>query len=202
MKLSFLRFLALFTVFAFNIECVKAASPLGYKIGEATFSEIKKNLGGKIPLEEKGVNPYSGGPIFVSNECDPLEIEGLKRLTVIFDQNDKLSAVILTMENENGQNKAELRERFYSVYDVLKEKYAVLNETLPVSGHLRVNLKSPENAFIQISAKKGQDVFNLRYLSNNFVESYVQKKTNASGTKLTKAETPVSDARKTALKMF
>lgn len=64
-------------------------APFGLEIRKSTVSDVKK----KYKAEYKGSNKYSNGDMY-SLDTNVIGIEGLQSATAIFDQNNKLIAIL------------------------------------------------------------------------------------------------------------
>ncbi|HNQ49507.1 MAG TPA: hypothetical protein PKI22_08850 [Hydrogenophilus thermoluteolus] len=111
------------TTFASAGAFAENAAPLGLEVGVADLNTVKKQLGGKTPLQQAGVNEVSGGPILKSNGAG-LGIDGIEELSFVFDKTGKLVAVMMQM------GKHRLRE----VTAALRKKYKVQQENIPFVG--------------------------------------------------------------------
>lgn len=78
-----------------RVEPVNAA-PLGVEVGYANLEGVRAKFSGITKLQDDGINQYSGGPMFTSNG-DGVGLDGLTNLVFIFDQNNILSAVLMTL---------------------------------------------------------------------------------------------------------
>lgn len=72
------------------------AAPLGMEIGYANLSGVREKLGSVTTLEEKGTNKFTNGRMLVSNG-EGIGVDGLSNLLLIFDKNDVLAGVVMTI---------------------------------------------------------------------------------------------------------
>jgi hypothetical protein len=71
-------------------------APLGLEVGYANLEGVKAKFAALTKLENRGINQYSRGPMLVSNG-EGVGLEGLSELLLIFDKDDVLSAVVMTL---------------------------------------------------------------------------------------------------------
>jgi len=72
------------------------ASPLGMEIGYANLSGVREKLGSVTRLEEEGMNKYTSGPM-LSSSGEGVGVDGLSNLLLIFDKNEVLAGVVMTI---------------------------------------------------------------------------------------------------------
>jgi len=150
-----------------------SAEPLGFRIGDAHYNLVKKNLSGRILLRNAKPNPYSGGKVLVSDAPEFLGVEGLKNLAFIFDPKDKLSAVVMKINKQGEDIEDDPYVGFLNVFNVLKNKYRLVKKDFNTQRKsMKAQFKSDNGVTIQMSAPKYAPVFELRYLSNDFIKRY------------------------------
>lgn len=72
-----------------------AVEPFGLTLGETSLSEFQN----KYEAKHGGNNTWTKGPVYDVVPHQNLGIEGLSKAAVIFDTNERLVAIILTMES-------------------------------------------------------------------------------------------------------
>jgi hypothetical protein len=98
-------------------------APLGLEIGVADLATVKAKLKGQTRLTEAGINKWTQGPMLKSNG-EGLDVEGLKEITFIFGQDEKLDGVIMTLG----------KDRLEEVTAALRKKYKKVPENIPFVG--------------------------------------------------------------------
>ncbi len=171
------------TAMSFSAYHAQAASPFGYEIGTATKKEISTTLGRKVEMKNAGANIFTQGTTLTSEDCDALNMKGLEKLTVIFDREDKLSAMVLNLKFLDISEK---KKEYNVVIDALKDKYelkTVSPENAP--DKLFAYFTSPNGAYVRLTSKRLGDTMVIQYLSKDFVKSYSQMKNAPKQTELT-----------------
>lgn len=136
------------------------AAPLGIEIGYANLAGVREKLGGSTKLEETGTNRYSGGPMLESNG-DGLGVDGLTSLLLIFDKNNVLAGVVMTLpKNPKG------------IAEQLAEKYRMVDnkiDTFMNKGYARME---KGDSVVEINAPHMAFTMDIRYLSKQFLADY------------------------------
>lgn len=134
--------------------------PFGLEIHKTTLKEAQE----KYTLIENGINYYSGGPMYLIKK-DELEIDDLKKVTLIFSEDTK---VLLYVCAEFNQNK------FESLYKNLSKKYKLLYEELPRIGNKFAKYEN-DQTIIKLSAHHMSFDLQLTYIYNEF-DKYVTER--------------------------
>ena len=117
---------------------------MGHTIGQSTTRDLLGSPEGRH-MREAGINEFSGGRIY-HIQGNHYDIAGLKSVVYTFDQQDKLVAVLLTMD----------KNRFNSIRQILNENYRVVDEKVPfvgdkyvsyISGNVQIWLNAPHLSF-------------------------------------------------------
>lgn len=111
----------LLTLFAALVRAEVA--PFGVPIGVATLKEVRASLGPKTTLKHAGTNKWSGGPM-LSSDGRGLGIDGLQEATFVFNPQEKLVGVLLTLP----------KHRYADITSYLKQKYQLVDEATPFVG--------------------------------------------------------------------
>lgn len=160
-------------VFVSSIVSSWSAEPLGFRIGDADYNLVKHNLSDRILLRNGKPNRYSGGKVLISDAPEFLGVEGLKNLVFIFDPKDKLSAVVMKINKQGKNIEDDPYIGFLNVFDVLKNKYRLIKKDFSTNKKsMKAQFKSKHGVTIQMNAPKYASVFELRYLSNDFIKRY------------------------------
>jgi hypothetical protein len=145
------------TAFATN------AAPLGFELGVATSAQVKQQIGGKTSLSDAGTNKYSGGKM-LQGEGSGLGIEGLSEITFIFDQSDKLAAVLMTLPKGS----------FQKTLSALSGKYKLITKEVPFVGDASAKLQQGDSV-IDISAPHMSFQMTVSYLTKNLKQAFKQQ---------------------------
>lgn len=133
-------------------------APFGLQIGQASI----KDMQAKYSADYSGINKYSMGKMF-SLPVAKLGVKGLTEATAIFDKNEKLVAVLMTLP----------KHRFDSMYASLKSKYRVKSKQIPFVGDKKVIFKDGSTE-ITASAPHLSFKMSLNYINDDFYKSYLK----------------------------
>lgn len=131
-------------------------SPFGLDIGKSTIKDVKE----KYPLEYKGINKYSGGKKY-SIDTHNLQFEGLLNVNIIFGKNEKLLAVLTTLD----------KRKFDPLYNSLRRKYQLVSKKIPfvgtkiakfIDGKTEITLNAPHMSF----------VMEMNYINQDFLKKF------------------------------
>lgn len=153
---------------------VHAANPLGFKIGKATFDDIQSELSEVVTLNLVGINRYSGGKMLVADNPELLGYSGLDKVTMIFDNKNILTAVVMRLaRDQKGKRDA----GFMYVYKRLSEKYLPVYRDLKPMGSMKASFVTPDQKTkINMISARASNMFDLQYISNNFWKRYEMAK--------------------------
>jgi len=96
------------------------AAPLGIEIGFANLAGVKQKLGGMTNLSESGTSNVTGGKI-ISSDGQGLGIDGLSKFIVIFDKNETLVAVIMSLPKNVNDTYSKLKEKYKPISSNIDE---------------------------------------------------------------------------------
>lgn len=113
MLIARLSVIALFVCFLCPVPSLAQVRVLDVEIGKTTMTQVKAQLN-KTKIVETSRNRYTEGPQF-STDGAGYDIESLKTVLYIFDREQKLAAVMMTMG----------KERFEEITSFLASKYKV-----------------------------------------------------------------------------
>ena len=131
-------------------------SPFGLTLEKTTVKEMQA----KYKATRKGVNLYSNGPMFDLNPQD-LGVDGLKSALVIFDQNEKLVAVLTTLP----------KHRFDNLHEILRGMYSVESSQIPFVGNKRVVMRNG-NTRITLDAPHLSFDMEMNYITDSFQRTF------------------------------
>lgn len=156
------------------ITPLMAANPLGFVIGKASYDAVKKELSSVVHLKNKGVNHYSGGKMVVAENPELLGYDGLQKITMIFDNNNILTAVVMRLARSND---GKTDDGFMYAYKNLSKKYLPVFKNLQTTGRMTAGFTTPKkDVHIRMIAAKESSQFDLQYLSTTFLERYQANK--------------------------
>jgi len=135
------------------------AAPLGFEISVAKLADVRAQLGDRTTLKAAGTNKFSGGPMLVSNGAG-LGIDGLQEITFIFDEEEVLQGVLLT-----------LPKRFRPTFETLRKKYKVVSQRIPFVGDAHARFSQGASAII-LDAPHLSFEMSLHYLSDRLLATF------------------------------
>lgn len=154
-------FRALFTILALLPAATLAqVQVLGFEIGVATTADVKKQLAKQTRVTEAGANKFSNGPMLRTDGAG-YEIESLKDVLYIFDADQKLAAVIMTMG----------KHRFNDVFSFVSSKYKIKAQQRPFVGDQFARLTAP-NTVIELDAPHLGFSLEVRYIRQDLFEKF------------------------------
>lgn len=166
--------ICLSTIFTLFLSLVSlssyAANPLGFEIGKATYDDVQASLSNMLTLDHAGINKYSGGKMLVADNPEILGYNGLDKVTLVFDNKNILTAVMMRLErNDKGRRDA----GFMYVYKRLNEKYLPVFRNLKPMGRMTAGFTTTDhNVKINMIAQQSSNMFDLQYLSKKFWKRY------------------------------
>ncbi len=130
------------------------------ELGKTTEAEVKE----MYPVENNGVNRYSDGNQYLI-PVSKIEFDGLKRVSVIFDDKGILVAVLTTLPNT----------KFDYLNGILAKKYQLVKKEIPFVGTKLVTFKDGDSKIELNSPHLDFDMY-MDYIRNDFLKIYEQKK--------------------------
>lgn len=143
---------------------VYAASPFGMQIGQSTLTEISSDFKGR----RGGLSQWTQGPIY-HFEASAIELAGLTKAVAIFDTDEKIVGLILTLR----------KDRFDSLNAMAKESYQLKSSKLPFVGDKKVSYLDGDTAIDLISPHMSFEMDMLfidRRLSEAFETGFANQK--------------------------
>lgn len=126
----------------------------GFTLGATAYSEVQKRG------ETTGINLYSQGPMLTLRPGE-VELDGLQEFTLIFDDQHKLAAMVLTLG----------KHRFDAVHGHLRGRYAVRESQIPFVGDRYVRYGAP-GATIELNAPHLSFEMTLIYQRDDFRKAF------------------------------
>lgn len=143
---------------------VQAGVPvLGFEIGVSTAQQVRAKIAGQTKQESQGINQYSGGEQFKTDGAG-YGIDGLTEVTYIFDEKDKLSAVLMTLS----------KNRFDELFNVLARKYKVQKQDRPFVGDQFGRFKTSD-ATIELDAPHMSFSMSANYIRDDLLKAFKAK---------------------------
>lgn len=129
-------------------------SAFGYTLGETRVADVADNA------QRAGINRYSHGPMF-KPATGHFGVDGLEDVTLIFDDENLLSAIMLKMR----------KSQFATVHGHMRSKYAVREQRIPHVGNRYVRYGAP-GATMEINAPHMSFSMSVLYQRDDFVAAY------------------------------
>lgn len=165
MKSLFRLALVLLLGFSSSVWAANAA-PLGFEIGVATLPQVQQGLSAKTRLAEMGTNKYTGGKM-LSGTGAGLDVDGLKEITFIFDQNNVLAGVTMSLSKGGGMN----NEGFKKLSKALGSKYKQVEKREPFVGDCYARYVQGDSVVILNVPHMGFDM-GLSYLTKGLLADF------------------------------
>lgn len=134
-------------------------SPFGLEINKITYDEVKQKYSGK----DVGFNKYTGGKMFDINRSN-IDIEGIKSIRAIFNENDVLLGIIATF----GKN------RYDSLLQSLSKNYKMISKKDAFVGDQHAKFLD-HNTHIDISSPHMSFELTISYIHDDFEKLFLAK---------------------------
>lgn len=134
--------------------------PFGLSVGETTMEEARTELSGKTSLQSKGINKWSNGPM-LSSAGAGLGLDGLQEALFIFDQENTLTSVVLSLH----------KNRYEDMRQMLGNQYPLIDEQAPFVGNKIATFRE-EGVTIEAKSPHMSFTMTLSYLSEDFSRQY------------------------------
>ena len=145
------------------------AKAVGVELTVSKPADFRAAMGGKV--EELGTNAYSDGPMWRSAGVG-LEIEGLQQVLAIFDVNQRLSGLQLTLD----------KHRYDAVMAHLKGKYRLKGEQRPFVGNRSAVLEG-EGAVIEVEAPHLSFQMTVTYFTPALKQAFTKRSADSEAAK-------------------
>lgn len=129
-------------------------SAFGFTLGKTTYAEVQSRG------QAAGTNRYSGGPMLTLSPGE-VTLEGLQSFLLIFDPEQRLAAMVLTIG----------KHRFDSVHELLRGRYAVREARVPFVGNRYVRYGATGST-IELDAPHLSFEMTLLYQRDDFVKAF------------------------------
>lgn len=145
---------------ASTLAAYAGTQALGFEIGVSTIDQVKSSLAKQTQVIDSGTNKFTAGPM-LKTDGSSYEIEGLNEVLYIFDDQKKLTGIIMDM------NKA----RFDSVFHALSGKYKVSSQQRPFVGNQFARFKT-QDSVIEMDAPHLGFEMEVRYIRNDLMQKF------------------------------
>lgn len=145
-------------------------SVVGLEIGVTTVDQARQLLR-SAGVKQRGISQLTNGPMLESNG-DGLDIAGLKSVLALFDDQQRLAAVMLTVN----------KDRFGEIARLMAEKYSVVSQRRPFVGNAFVRMKSGD-VRIEIDAPHMSFEMTVLYGLNSFWNAMEKAKADEQAAK-------------------
>lgn len=135
-------------------------SALGFEIGVSSTDQVRATLSKQMKVVEGGLNKYSGGPVLMTAGLG-YDIEGLKEVAYVFDEQMLLAGILMTMS----------KHRFDAILGALSGKYKVSSQQRPFVGNQFARFKTSD-AVIEIEAPHLSFDMEVRYIRNDQLQRF------------------------------
>lgn len=160
MPITRLRAFVLFLCLAWPPSTFAQVQVLGVELGKTTMTQVKAQLNKATPIVETGRNRYTDGPQFSTTGAG-YDIESLMTVRYIFDREQKLAAVTMTMG----------KDRFEDIASFLASKYKVTKKVVPFVGDRLYQLKPP-GVFIEVSSPHLSFEIQVSYVRDDLYQAF------------------------------
>jgi hypothetical protein len=133
---------------------------LGVEIGVTTSGQLHKALAGRVELEERGVNRWSGGDMLRSGG-EGYGIDGLREVIYLFDPKGVLSGVLLSMGKAS----------YDAVYQAVSLQYTVQRQERTFIGDRYARFTTADG-IVELDAPQQAFELSVRYLRRDLEEDY------------------------------
>lgn len=140
------------------------ATPMGFEVGYSNFAGVRKALGTRIPVIETGINTVSGGKM-MSTGGDGYPINNLLKVTYIFDRNDVLVALVLSMP----RNPVE-------AVSILSAKYKMLENKVSGFNNYGTAKFEQGDSFVVLEAPKMAYAMDIHFIEKAFYSRIHERK--------------------------
>ncbi len=156
--MSLQRFLLLLYI-AICFSANANPAPLGFELNRSTMSDIEKQY--NVTIKEE--NYWEGNNYHL--DIRNAKLDGLTGLLVICDKSDIIQSVILTVD----------KDKFTEFYNLLSEKYILVEKELPTLGHRRAKFTDDQSIII-IEAPCFRFDMSIVYVTKDFYTKFQDKK--------------------------
>lgn len=169
-------FFLVFALFASPSHAEERAVPFGFEIGTDTLMSartqaIEKGYAHKI----EGENKYTGG-LMLDVDVSAAQVNGVKKLILIFDQQEVLQGVTFTTR----------KNHFHDFDGFMSQKYIPVTRQAPAVGNKYVEYRAP-NAIIKVNAPHLSFDMTITYASQDLQDTFERMSSNENTAKRKKA---------------
>lgn len=145
--------------FLVAVSAYAEPAPFGIKIKETSVNDVKS----KYKFKDVGINKYSNGKMF---DLEPAQFnfEGLKNVRVIFGEDDKVLAVLTSVQ----------KSRYSDLLNMLSNKYELISKTDAFVGDRDAEFKD-SNTKITLYAPHLSFDLELNYIHDDLHKHYIKQ---------------------------
>lgn len=147
------------------------ATPFGVEVGIANLAEVQNKIGTQTRLQATGVNKFSGGKMFEADGSG-LNVDGVNKLTFIFDPADVLVGVLVSMP----KNPKELAKTFSGKYQSVSNRI----DNFMNYGYAKFQ---KGDTVIEINAPHLSFEMEVRYITKKLMAAFLQQSEAESAAK-------------------
>lgn len=147
------------------------ATPFGVEVGAATVSDVQKQIGSQTKLRQTGTNQYSGGKMF-DTDGKGLEVDGVNKVTFIFDANEILAGVLVSMPKDPKS----LAKTFTGKYQTVSNRI----DNFMNYGYAKFK---KGDTIIEIDAPHLGFEMEVRYVTQKLMAAFLQQSANEEAAK-------------------
>ncbi len=133
---------------------------LGFELGVSTVDQVRANLAKRTNVQDNGTNKFSNGAM-LKTDGSGYDLEGLNSVLYIFDDQRKLSGIIMDMA----------KHRFDPVYNALSNKYKLSTQQRAFVGNQFARFKT-QDAVVEIDAPHMSFEMEVRYIKNELFAKF------------------------------
>lgn len=137
--------------------------PFGLSIGTTTVDKAREILSAETRIEDAGINKWTDGPM-IEADGDGLGLDRLDRALLIFDADERLTGVILTLP----------KSRYDDLKAMLGSQYQLVSATEPFVGTREATFQGDENGEVKIELFAPHLGFDMevRYLHVSLLQAF------------------------------
>lgn len=156
MQNKWTKWMAISSLVAATTVCQADPAPFGMALGKMSVMEFTK----QFKSEYKGVNKYSNGDMF-DVPAESLNFDGLQSVTAIFDDHEKLVAVLTEFP----------KSRFSTLNSMMKSKYHLVRQNIPFVGDTSAVYRDGKTD-ITLDAPHMSFTMTVNYVNEHFQKAY------------------------------
>ena len=157
---SFVQSAVIVATLMYSVAANAGTPVLGFEISVSTADQIKSTLSKQTKVIDNGLNKFTSGPM-LKTDGTSYEIEGLRSVLYVFDDQKKLAGVIMDMN----------KGRFDAVFKALSAKYKVASQQRPFVGNQFARFKT-QDSIIEVDAPHMSFDMEVRYVRHDLMQKF------------------------------